>query len=83
MTTIGITLFKTKDYAVRLFTKTDAGIPDEQRESYGVFHREHTVLFASTQSLAHAIDASQSLQSFLDEVVARENQPAASAGKAN
>ena len=78
-----LTLFKTQNYAVRLFKKTDMGIPDEQRSSYGVFHREHDVLFASTQSLGHAITAAQDLQTFLDEVVARENQPAAPAGKAN
>jgi hypothetical protein len=77
------TVYETTAYAVRLFNKTDAALPEEQRLSYGVFHKQHSVLFATTQSYGHAIDACVSLQTYLDEVTARESQPAAPAGKAN
>ena len=77
------TVYETATYFVRLFLKTDTGLPEEQRPTYGVFHKQHGVLFASTQSLGHAIVACQEMQSYIDEVLARENQPAAPAGKAN
>lgn len=74
-------LYQTAAYSVRLFNKTDGHMPDELRQSYGVFHTVHAVLFASTQSLGHAISACQELQSYLDEVLARDLQPASPARK--
>lgn len=76
-------LYATKHYGVYLLMRTDTHLPEEQRPSYGVFHTAHKVLFASTQSLGHAITACQEMQNYIDEVLARENQPAAYAGKAN
>jgi hypothetical protein len=78
------TVYETAAYFVRLFLKTDPTLPEEQRLSYGVFHKAHGVLFATTQSYGHAMTACQDLQTYVDEVLARENQPAAtSAGKVN
>jgi hypothetical protein len=79
--TVYNSLYETAAYAVGLYTKTDAILPEEQRLSYGVFHKQHGVLFATTQSYGHAVTACQDLQTYIDEVNARENQPAVGAGK--
>lgn len=77
-------IYETADYGVYLDHKTDVGLPEERRLCYFVEHKKHRVLFDTTSQLGGAVVASQGLQAFIDEITARELQPAAAAnGKAN
>lgn len=76
-------VYETSDYRVYVGRRSDKDLPDERRQVYFIVHKAHGVLFETTSQLGGAITACMALQQHIDEITARDGQPAAPNGKAN